>query len=79
MKMQGRLTRLLCLALITVLLAGFLPGVARAAENITVTIDTGASVTLKDTDGDNYYEVGTADELQKRIDHIRQWAISRKG
>ena len=37
--------------------------VSAATENITVTIDTGASVTLKDTDGDDYYEIGTADEL----------------
>ena len=50
---------LLCLALA----AGVLPGKARAADDLTVTIDTGASVTLKDTDGNGYYEVGTADEL----------------
>ena len=50
---------LLCLALA----AGVLPGTARAADDLTVTIDTGASVTLKDTDGNGYYEVGTADEL----------------
>ncbi len=31
--------------------------------DVTVTIDTGASVTLKDTDGDSYYEIGNADEL----------------
>jgi len=34
-----------------------------AAEDLTVTIDTGESVTLKDTDSDDYYEIGTADEL----------------
>ena len=34
-----------------------------AAEDLTVTIDTGESVTLKDTDSDGYYEIGTADEL----------------
>ena len=34
-----------------------------AATNINVTIDTGESVTLKDTDGDGYYELRTADDL----------------
>ena len=36
---------------------------AESASDITVAIDTGAEVTLKDTDADNYYEIGTADEL----------------
>jgi len=36
---------------------------AEAAADLTVTIDTGASVFLKDTDGDGYYDIGTADEL----------------
>ena len=31
--------------------------------DITVTIDNGESVTIKDTDSDSYYEIGTADEL----------------
>ena len=34
-----------------------------AAEDLTVTIHTGAEVTLKDTDGDGFYDIGTADEL----------------
>lgn len=34
-----------------------------AATDITVTIDTGTSVTLRDADGDDYYDIGTADEL----------------
>ena len=33
------------------------------AENLTVTIDTGVSVTLKDNDKDSYYDIGSADEL----------------
>ncbi|MBQ4622133.1 MAG: hypothetical protein IJB28_05710, partial [Bacteroidaceae bacterium] len=33
------------------------------AESLTVTIDTGESVTLIDADGDNHYDIGTADEL----------------
>jgi len=36
---------------------------AEAAADLTVTIDTGASVTLKDADGDGFYDIGTADEL----------------
>ncbi len=36
---------------------------ASAAVDLTFTIDTGASVTLKDADGDGYYDIGTADEL----------------
>ncbi|MBQ8237468.1 MAG: hypothetical protein IJZ39_04915 [Oscillospiraceae bacterium] len=32
-------------------------------DDITVTIDTGASVTLRDADRDDYYEISTADEL----------------
>ena len=36
---------------------------AAEASDLTVTIDTGASVTLKDADGDGYYDIGTADEL----------------
>ncbi len=37
--------------------------IAKAADSITVTIASGESVTLKDTDGDDYYEIGTANEL----------------
>ncbi len=36
---------------------------AAAAADLTVTIDTGGKVTLKDADGDGYYDIGTADEL----------------
>ncbi len=45
----------------TILSVGMLT--AYAADDLTVTIDTGASVTLKDTDSDGYYDIGTADEL----------------
>ncbi len=40
-------------------------GAAAAApvEDITVTIDTGEEVTLKDTDGNGYYEIVTANDL----------------
>ncbi|MEE0266151.1 MAG: GLUG motif-containing protein [Acutalibacteraceae bacterium] len=43
--------------------------ISAGAENstrlpdLTVTIDTGASVTLTDADTDGYYDIGTADEL----------------
>ena len=36
---------------------------ASAADDVTVTIDTGASVTLKDADRDSYYDISNADEL----------------
>ena len=34
-----------------------------ADDEISVEIKTGLTVTLRDTDGDSYYEIGTADEL----------------
>jgi hypothetical protein len=54
------LTLCICMVL------SFLPSnmlVANAADDLTFTIDTGASVTLKDTNSDGYYEIGNADEL----------------
>ncbi len=36
---------------------------AEGASDLTVTIDTGAEVTLTDTDSDSYYDIGTTDEL----------------
>lgn len=36
---------------------------AAKAEDLTVTVDTGASVTLTDVDSDGYYDIDTADEL----------------
>ena len=54
----------LMLAMLVALLGAFsMTASAAAAEDISVTIDTGASITLKDTDGDGYYDIGTADEL----------------
>ena len=50
----------LCM-IMTILSVGMLT--AFAADALTVTIDTGASVILKDADGDGYYDIGTADEL----------------
>ena len=37
--------------------------VSAAGSELSATIDTGEVVTIKDTDGDTYYEIGTADEL----------------
>ena len=37
--------------------------VSAAETDLKVTIDSGASVTLKDTDKNSYYEISTADEL----------------
>ena len=63
-KKLGR--RILSFVLSAVLAVGLIPGTVRtayAADDITVTIDTGDSVTLQDTDSDGYYEIGTADDL----------------
>ena len=55
---------LLSLSMLVALLGAFsLTASAAAAEDISVTIDTGASITLRDTDGDGAYEIGNADEL----------------
>ena len=55
---------LLTMVMLVALLGAFsLTASAAAAEDISVTIDTGASITLKDTDGDGAYEIGNADEL----------------
>ena len=53
------------LALATVLVGVGVGSLVAGATvpDITVTIDTGAEVTLKDNDGDSYYDIGTADEL----------------
>ena len=59
MKTKRFLGVLLTLAMII----GLLPITASAADNITVTIDIGASITLQDADSDGYYDIGTADEL----------------
>ncbi len=59
--------RILSFALCLALVISYVPKVSMRADaavsDLTVTIDTGASVTLKDTDGDDYYEIGTVDEL----------------
>lgn len=55
---------LLTLVMMVSLLGLFsLTASAAAAADFTVTIDTGESVTLKDTDADGYYEIGNVDEL----------------
>ena len=55
--------RILSVMLALVMIIGMLPMTASAVDNLTATIDTGAKVTIKDTDGDGYYEIGTADQL----------------
>ena len=55
---------LLTMVMLVALLGAFsMTASAAAAEDISVTIDTGASITLKDTDGNGAYEIGNADEL----------------
>ena len=60
-----RITGLLLTMVMLVALLGALSLTvsAAAAEDISVTIDTGASITLRDNDADGYYDIGTADEL----------------
>ena len=62
--------RTLCLFLALILAVGIcfsapvtITASAAEAADIIVTIDTDLSVTLKDADGDGYYDIGTADEL----------------
>ena len=54
---------IIVLITLTVWFALTLPINAEAAADITVTIDTGDEVVLKDKDADGYYDIGTADEL----------------
>ncbi len=65
MKKSRRILSIILTALmvVTMLPLSVMPASASAAADLTVTIDTGASVTLKDADGDGYYDIGTADEL----------------
>ena len=66
-KTNRKLRKILSIALCLALVMSYVPMVSitagAAATDITVTIDTGASVTLRDADGDGYYDIGTADEL----------------
>lgn len=55
--------QLLSLLMCLIMMLSLMPMTVLAADSLTVTIDTGASVTLNDTDGDGYYEIGTANEL----------------
>ena len=50
---------------------GIITSAARAAD-ISVTVDTGSSVTLNDFDGDGYYDIGSADEVFMTIIHTYQ-------
>lgn len=62
-----RASRIACilLSLLMVLSGLSLSVMAQEAvlADISVTINTGASVTLKDNDGDSYYDIGNSDEL----------------
>ena len=54
----------LVLALVMMVsLLGMFSLTASAVAGLVVTIDTGESFTLKDADGDGYYDIGTADAL----------------
>ncbi|MBO5064491.1 MAG: leucine-rich repeat protein [Clostridia bacterium] len=66
-KTNRTLRKILSIALCLALVMSYVPMVSitagAAVSDITATIDTGASVTLRDADGDDYYDIGTADEL----------------
>ena len=66
-KTNRTLRKILSIALCLALVMSYVPMVSitasATAADITVNIDTGASVTLRDADGDDYYDIGTADEL----------------
>ncbi|MEE1503059.1 MAG: GLUG motif-containing protein, partial [Acutalibacteraceae bacterium] len=66
-KTNRKLRKILSIALCLALVMSYVPMVSitasAAATDITVTIDTGTSVTLRDADSNGYYEIGTADEL----------------
>ncbi len=60
------INRLVSMALCICMVLSLLTGIslaANAAEDISCKIDTGELVTLKDADGDGFYEISTADEL----------------
>jgi predicted nucleic acid-binding Zn-ribbon protein len=58
-----KLTGILLTLVMLVTILGVFTLSATAAEDLTVSIDTGTSITLKDNDGDGYYDIGTADEM----------------
>ena len=63
MKVRNGCQHIVAVILTALLFMGIMLIAAFATSNITVTIDTDVSVTLKDTNGNGYYEIGTADEL----------------
>ncbi len=84
MKTKHKFTKkLLAILLSIVVMVGVMPvgllNVYAAASSFTVTIDTGASVTLTDADGDDYYEIYTADELYAFAAKINSNSRSIKG
>lgn len=65
-KMKTKIMKIAGIYLTLVMLVaalGVFTVTASAADDVTVTIDTGASVTLKDADRDSYYDIGNANEL----------------
>jgi len=66
-KKKGLKERTISIFLSVLLVMGLMPAMpecvkAGAAEDLNTTVDE-KSVTLRDTDGDSYYEIGTVDEL----------------
>jgi len=75
--------KVLAILLSVIVTLGVMPvgllNVSAAASSFTVTIDTGASITLTDADGDDYYEIDTADELYAFAAKINSNSRSIKG
>lgn len=62
----SHIKKILSIALCLALTVAYVPAVsipASAADELSATIYSGETVSLKDTDGDDYYEIGTAKEL----------------
>lgn len=84
MKANYKFTKkLLAILLSLFVVAGVMPigllNVSAAASSFTITIDTGVLVTLTDSDGDDYYEIDTADELYAFAAKINSNSRSIKG
>ena len=76
------LNKTFSILLSVILIVSVLPfsfSVQAAASSFTVTIDTGASITLKDSDGDGFYEISTADELYAFAQKVNSNSRSIKG
>jgi hypothetical protein len=74
-KTNRKLRKILSIALCLALIMSYVPMVSitasAAATDITVTIDTGTSVTLRDADSNGYYEISKGGQLFWLCQNIR--------